>query len=232
MDSVIFLAFATVYAALLVWSLVLVARRRRVVASDLVCLVILGLVYDNAIIGVGAFVGEGEMLESANAARYWLHAFFTPLLVLVAWHIIVRTGVKWATRAWALVVAVVLTIGLVVYEILVGAAGIDLVPEREYGALSYSDADASEGPPLMVLAVAAVLLIAAITAVVKQRLWWLFVGTVLMLIGSAVTIPVPSGALTNAFELVLLVSIVGTIAQQDARVRDAARQISRPNLRG
>ena len=44
------------------------------------------LVYDNAIIGVGRFIGEGPFLEGANLARFWIHAFVTPKLVAWALH--------------------------------------------------------------------------------------------------------------------------------------------------
>lgn len=231
MDSVIFLTFALAYAALLVGNLVVIARRGRVVASDFVVLVVLGLIYDNAILGFGALIGEGGTLEAANAARYWLHAFLTPLLVIVAWHVVVRAGVKWAARASALVVAVLLAAALVVYEIIVGPASLDLVPERAYGALSYANTSAPEGPPLMVLVVAAALLVAAIIVIVKQRVWWLLVGTVLMLVGSAVPTPLPSAAITNAFELILLISLVVTIALQDARERTGTAARRRRVLR-
>ena len=43
-----------------------------------------------------------------------------------------------------------------------------------------------------------------------------------MTIGSAVELPVDSGAATNAFELVLLVSIMATKAFQDRREGEGA----------
>ena len=49
----------------------------------------------------------------------------------------------------------------------------------------------------------------------KQKWPWLFVGAVVMTIGSGVQLPLPSGAITNAFELTLLVSIMATKAFQD-----------------
>ena len=47
-----------------------------------------------------------------------------------------------------------------------------------------------------------------------------------MTIGSAVQLPVDSGAVTNAFELALLISILATKAFQDRhdRSREALRQ--------
>src|SRR5690606_28225527 len=89
MDTVLFLGFSAAYLVLLAWGIVLVVRRRRVIVSDVALLVFAALVYDNAVLGLGSFVGEGAGLETANAARYWLHALVTPLLVLVAWNVLV-----------------------------------------------------------------------------------------------------------------------------------------------
>lgn len=218
MDSIIFLGFCIAYLALLVWGIALVLRRKRFILSDLTLLVVLGLVYDNAVIGLGATIGEGPALEGLNAARYWLHAFLTPLLVLVAWHVLIRTGVRWARTAWAAVVAIGVTAALMVYEVIVGALPMQLTAEWQYGALSYSNDNAPAGPPIMVLVVSVALLLAGIVIWVRQKWPWLNLATILMVGGSAVTLPIPSAAITNAFELILLIGIIATIAFQD---RDA-----------
>ncbi|GAB3631909.1 hypothetical protein GCM10027421_12620 [Microbacterium shaanxiense] len=227
MDSFIHLGFAVAYLALLVWGVWLLFARRRAIASDLSLLVVLGLVYDNTVIGLGAIIGEGDALEAMNAARYWLHAFLTPLLVLVAWHVLIRTGMRWARTTWAAVAALTATAALMVYEVIVGALPMRLVAQREYGTLSYGNENAPGGPPVMVLLVALALLVAGIVVWVRERWPWLTVVTVLMVAGSAVALPVPSAAIVNAFELILLIGIVATIAFQD---RIAARPA--PGLTG
>lgn len=221
MDSFIFLCFAVAYLALLIWGVSLLFKRRKAVVSDLALLVVLGLVYDNTVLGLGATIGEGAALEGLNSVRYWLHAFLTPLLVLVAWHVLIRRGVRWARTVWAAVVALGLTAALMIYEVIVGALPMQLVADQEFGALSYNNENAPDGAPIMVLVVALALLIAGIFAWVRTRWPWLTVATVLMVAGSAVTLPVPSAAIVNAFELILLIGVVATIAYQD---RIAARR--------
>ncbi len=215
MDSLIFLGFAVAYLALLIWGVSLLFARRRAIVSDLALLVVLGLVYDNTVIGLGATIGEGDVLEGLNAARYWLHAFLTPLLVLVAWHVLIRTGVRWVRPVWVAVVALGVTAALIIYEVIVGALPMQLAARSEFGALSYSNENAPDGPPIMVLVVALALVVAGTVAWVRARWPWLTVVTVLMVAGSAVTLPVPSAAIVNAFELILLLGIVATIAFQD-----------------
>lgn len=228
MDSLIFLGFAVAYLALLVWGLALLVRRKRLIPSDLALLVVLGLVYDNSVIGLGGTIGESGTLEGLNAARYWLHAFLTPLLVLVAWHVVIRTGVRWARTVWAAAIALGATAALMVYEMIVGALPMRLSADWEYGALSYGNDDAPAGPPIMVLIVALALLLAGILIWVREKWPWLAIVTILMVAGSAVSLPIPSAAITNAFELILLIGIMATIAFQDrgAGNRRAGRERS------
>ncbi len=219
MDTVLFLGFSAAYLLLLAWGIALLVRRGRVIVSDAALLVLAALVYDNAVLDLGSSVGEGAGLEVANAARYWLHAFVTPLLVLVAWEMVRRAGVRWAKTTRALIMALALTVALIIYEVVVGAASARLTADREYGILSYSNENAPDGPPIMVLVVAVALLVAGVYLWKRQGWPWLCLATVLMVIGSGVPIPVPSGAITNAFELMLLIGVVATIAFQDRRAR-------------
>ena len=148
------------------------------------------MVYDNLVLATGRFLGEGQLLESLNLARFWIHALLTPLLVVFAG-------------------------SLVVLELVTVVSGLSLQPEREYGVLSYADTDRGGGPPLMVLFVTAALLVAAFAVWRRQGWAWLLAGTVLIAVGSAVPLPVESGAVTNAFELILLASIMATKQFQD-----------------
>lgn len=66
------------------------------------------------------------------------------------------------------------------------------------------------------LFVAAALLVAGITVWVKQRWWVLAAGTAVMVLGSAIPIPIESAAVTNIFEFILLTSILWTVMRQDA----------------
>lgn len=221
-DTALFTAFAVTYAALLAWGVVLAARHGWVTPANLPLLIVLGLVYDNTVLAAGRMIGEGVLLENLSVARFWIHAFVTPLLVVWSWHAVRRAGYRWARTRAAGIVALLIAAGLMILELITVLAGLDVEPDLEYGVLSYSNPDAS-GPPLMVLFVAAALIAAGFLVWRRQRWPWLLVGAVVMTIGSAIPVPVPSAAVTNAFELVLLVSIIATKARQDhLAVTDAA----------
>lgn len=216
MDSIIFLAFAVTYAGLLVWGIMLAARTGRwLTPANIPLLVIAALVYDNLIIGIGRWIGEGALLEGLNLARFWIHAAITPLLVAWALHAIRRAGFGWAQARWYQVVSIGAAVALMIGEYFWELQGLQIVPNEEYGALSYGSAEPPTGPPVMVLVVAAFLLVAGAMVWRKQKWPWLVVGAVVMTIGSAIELPIESGAITNAFELVLLISILATKAFQD-----------------
>lgn len=218
MDTILFGGYVVVYLALLAWGLALAARHRWWTPANLPLLVVLGLIYDNAVISAGRAIGEGALLEGLSLGRFWIHALVTPLLVVFAWHALARSGAAWAKPRAAGVVAVVVAAGLVVLE-LTHVVGIELAPRDEYGALSYAEADPSGGPAVMVLLVSLALLVAGAVVWWRQRWPWLLVGTLLMVVGSAVEIPVESGAVTNAFEVVLLTSVLATKGFQDRAER-------------
>lgn len=62
----------------------------------------------------------------------------------------------------------------------------------------------------MILIVLVALFIAAIALAWKKKWWWMLTGTIIMTIGSAVPIDVGSNAITNAFELILIWTLMLT----------------------
>lgn len=93
--------------------------------------------------------------------------------------------------------------------------GLVLQALKEYGALSYSSVEEAGGPPIMILMVTMALLIAGIMLWWKAKWPWMFIGTVIMTIGSAVSFDIGSNAMTNTFELILLFTLVWTKKQLD-----------------
>ncbi len=218
MDTILFSLFALAYFVLFILAIRLFQNQR--IPSALFLLpVIAGLVYDNSILAAGRFIGEGPLLENLNYARFWLHTLFTPLLVLYAWVTLKQARVHWAQQSWCHLTAFLLTLALILLELFTEVFGLTLEPEREYGVLSYSSAEPQSGPPIMVLVVSAVLLAASVVIWRKQKWIWFFVGSLVMIIGSAVQLPVESGAVTNLFELFLLVSLLVTAVFQGTRVK-------------
>ena len=209
MDTVLFSLFSIAYLILFLLALRLF-QKRRILSAAILLPVMAGLIYDNGIIAAGRFIGEGPFLENMNAARFWLHALFTPLLVLYAWLTLKQANIEWAQQPWFRLAATLLTLALVLLELFTEVFGLSLQARSEYGTLSYTSAEPASGPPLMVLIASLVLLATSIVIWRKQSWVWFFVGSLVMIVGSAVQLPVESGAVTNLFELALIGSLLAT----------------------
>ena len=199
------------YLFLLIWGLRGIDSKELKKWSSFVYLIILALIYDNLILGIGKWIGEGTALETLNYGRYWSHAFLTPLLTLYSVGVLRESGIDWAKKTWVTVVAVVYTIGLIILELVTEVFGLTLKAEEKFGVLSYVSTEEAGGPPIMVLFVTVVLLAAGIILWVKTKWSVFFFGALIMTIGSAVPMDfIDSGAITNAFELILLTSLIWT----------------------
>lgn len=207
MDPYIFGAFALAYLGLLIWS---VSKQRHWTLMGVILLVMLSLVYDNGILALGSLIGEGAMLEGLNAARFWLHAFVTPTLILFSLGAMRQAGIGWAQRGWAALLFWAAAIAAVIVEFVTVISGLELQKSESYGVLSYSSAEEASGPPAMILIVLAALLIAGIFLAWKAGSRWMLAGTIVMAIGSMFNPDIPSDAATNLFELILIASLAVT----------------------
>lgn len=207
MDTTLFFFFTGAYIFLFVWALV---WQKSWNYMSFLYFVLLGLIYDNGIIALGKWVGSGALLENLSLWRFWTHAFFTPLLALFSWGAMAHAGVEWARKKIVFYGALLFTTVLIALELTLETVGLEIEAVREYGVLRYASAEEGDGPPIMVLLVIIPLFIAGVTLWKRIGWKWMLIGTIIMTIGSAVPIPIDSSAATNAFELILLTSLVLT----------------------
>ena len=219
MDTFLYFFYLAGYVALFIWAITLAKKYGWVSPSNVLLLVIFGLIVDNTLLSFGRYIGPGPFLESISYARYWGHALFTPTLVLFAWDSLRKADIGWAKISLVRYITYILLIALIVYELLTETLGLRLHAEWKYGVLSYANAASSSGPPVMVLIVSLVLIVAAFIIWRSQKWIWYLVGTVIMTIGSAVPLPIKSDAYMNGFELILLFSLLATKQFQDQKVQ-------------
>lgn len=211
MDPFIYALYSLIYLFLFLWGLKMSIKYGVFSLLNVLLLVTFGLVYDNLVLAMGSIIGKGSFLEGLNKIRYWFHAFFTPLLIVFSWAAIREAGIRWMNRRTGLFLAWIFTLAMVMAELIQNTIGIKLDPSQNYGVLSY-DSDGSHGPPIMIIGVTVALLLAGITLWKKLKWKWMAIGVILMGIGSAVPIPLESDAVTNGFELILLISLWSTQA--------------------
>lgn len=217
MDTLIYCFITVAYIVLLVWGLIMASRGGSIWSlRSFVYLVLLGLIVDNSILAMGSLLGEGNLLLNLNLARYWSHALLTPTLVLFTLGVLRTAGVKGMNRPIALYGAVLFTAALIIIELTTETIGMKLAPVREYGVLRYVSAEPAGGPPVMIILVSLVLIVTGFILLRKSSCVWMFVGSVAMALGSVIPFPVQSAAFTNGFELLLLITLVATIQQQES----------------
>ncbi|WP_137791629.1 hypothetical protein [Bacillus sp. E(2018)] len=218
MDTILYFIYTAAYLVLLLFFMIFSKTRD---ASSIISLVLFGLVYDNGLIAIGKYLGEGPLLENLSYLRFWFHAFFTPILVLFSWSVLDRAGIAFAKRKVVYIGALLYMLALVIMEIMTETYGIKIVAEREHGLLRYVSAEPSTGPPLMVLFVSIALITAGAILWKKTGWKWMLMGSVVMTVGSAVPLPVESAAITNGFELFLISTLVATKIHQDRKLKGA-----------
>lgn len=210
MDTFLYFHYAALYATLLIWGLYGIRKQDLARWTSVIYIVIMPLIYDNLLLATGKWIGEGELLESLNFSRFCLHALLTPLLVMYSIGTLRESGIEWAKKKWLVILGILYTVGLIVLEFSIEVMGLELEVVKEYGVISYSNVEEATGPPIMVLLVTLILIVAS--AILWKNTKWpvFFIGAVVMTIGSAVPINVDSGAVTNAFELVLISTLIWT----------------------
>ncbi len=204
-----FVLLALAHLALLVW---LVRGGRPAMALGGGAALVAGaLVYDNLVVGLGATIGEGNLLEGLNRPRYTMHVLFTPLMVVVAARLGAVGGVPWAARfagTGALSPATVLAAVLVAVGGAIDGLWPELVAEREAGVLRYVLPDPT--PPLPSIVTVVVLIAVGVALWRRGGPRWLALGSIVMFVGSAVppgTLPV----LGNLAEVALIAGVVATV---------------------
>jgi len=209
MDAYLYCIYIVGYFILLIWGL----RESNLnfwTLSSLLYVVVIGLIVDNGIIVSGKWIGEGAFLEGLNKVRFWSHAFLTPLLVLFSWDLFRRANLEWAKQKWVYALAIVYTKILIRIEFFTETLNLTLKPELKYGVLRYVSTEPSSGPPVMILLVTLILFIVGVILWKKTGWKWMFIGTLVMSLGSMIPIPLGSSAITNGFELILLFTLMMT----------------------
>lgn len=203
--SLVHLVVAALLATLCV-KVVTAWRRDHRSYSLLVAAVLAGLVYDNVVLGLGRWLGEGGLLEGLTWPRFVVHALATPLLVIVGFGAARSFGLRWAGRRDLHAVACSLATLLVVWGLVTEVVGLDLRAEWDGGVLGYGAATSSVPVP----AIATILALLGVGAVLWRTCgWpWLAIGAGAMFVASGLGGVSP--LLTNVGELALAAALVAT----------------------
>jgi hypothetical protein len=171
--------------------------------------VIFGLTYDNLIIAFGRFIGEGKVLECFSYVRFWLHALFTPTLIIFAWNIYFRTSLLWAKRKFLKALAYTITISLILYELFTSVKGLQLEPNWRNRVLTYESTGQSM-IPITVIMITLIFGIIGLLFMMKFRYSWLFIGNLIMISGGILTTWIQNFPTMNVLEFLFITSLLLT----------------------
>lgn len=213
--SVVSVLMAVICVCLL--ALAVVAARTRTPLGAVLAVLTVGLAYDNGAVAVGALLGYGDALEAVNVPRYWIHALFTPVLIVVGALLARSLGVPVGRPA--LIGAGALTVALIAVGVVTEAMGLHLAPETYADALRYVHAEPG-GPPLAAIATIVVLIVIGAFVWRRAGLPWLFAGGVAMFVAAGVGFA--HFWISNLGELVLQTGIVATLVRAARGAPDKA----------
>ncbi len=171
----------SVLFVVLVWQVSKMKRNNYVL---LLLLVLAGLFYDTLVIGIGKFIGEGDLLKTLNAGRFYVHALLTPAMMIFGFGVLRKAGVKWAQGKTAHIVLCVITtllIGLGAYSDILQ---LDLQTKTVADTLRYVNEGGIKGPPLPAILTIIFLIVAGISLWRNTGWMWLAIGAILMFIAA------------------------------------------------
>jgi len=150
----------------------------------LLLLVLAGLFYDTLIIGIGKFIGEGEVLKTLNAGRFYIHALLTPTMMIFGFGVLRKAGVQWAQGK----IAHGIVCGFATLLILTGAYSdilkLDLQTKIVSDTLRYINEGGIKGPPVPAILTIIFLIVAGISLWRNTGWMWLAVGAITMFIAA------------------------------------------------
>jgi len=117
MLSFIFLAFAVIHIGIWLWGWKLWAETGRPVALLIVLVGATLLFYDNFRIGIGRFIGEGDLLYALSVPAFAWHWSLLPLLVIAAGSVARLAGLKWAQNKLVMGAFCVVAVALSIHDI-------------------------------------------------------------------------------------------------------------------
>jgi hypothetical protein len=205
-------AYAAYALAQLALSVVAVGlwRRRPSLGAMVLALPLAALVWDNAVVGLGSFIGEGALLTALTYPRFAGHALLTPIWIVTAYEFGRRGGIPWAQGDRARIGAWSLYGAMAALGVLSALVLLRLEPVRKGGLVYFTNAGGLPGPPIPAIVMVVAVLVVGMLMLKRVGWPWMLVGGVFMLFAAAVPTRVVGFWLSNTGEVALGLALVLT----------------------
>jgi hypothetical protein len=209
MLTVAYIGFALAQLALAVWAIVLFVRRRSLGAFT-VALPIALLVWDNAVVALGATIGDGSLLVALSWPRFIGHALLTPIWILTAFEYARRVDVPWLQSRGSFVAEWMIYVAMASLGFLKSVILLKFEPVVQGDLFYYTNGGGFPGPPIPAL-VMVIVVIGAGVLVWRRTGWiWMLVGGVAMFVAAAIPISLAGFLVSNGGEVALSLALVAT----------------------
>lgn len=153
-------------------------------------LVVIALILDNFIIGIGRFIGAGDLLKALNSIRFITHALFTSWMLLFVLDVARRCGLGWAESKTVKILFWLGAAGLTALGAYMDIIRLQLVPRVQGDTLRYVN-DGFHGPPLPAITVILVMTVVGIMIWRKTKSPWVFIGALVEFICAPLGMRIP-----------------------------------------
>jgi hypothetical protein len=204
-----YIGFALAQLALAVWAIVLFSRQRSLGAFT-VALPIALLVWDNAVVALGATIGDGPLLIALSWPRFVGHALLTPIWILTAFEYARRVGAPSMRARGSLIAEWVLYLAMAALGFLKAVILLKFEPVSQGDLFYYTNGGGFPGPPIPALVMVVVVIIAGYVVYRRAGWPWMLAGGIVMFVAAAVPISLAGFLVSNAGEVALSLALVGT----------------------
>ena len=204
-----YIGFALAQLVLAIWAFVLFSRRRSLGAFA-VALPIALLVWDNAIVALGAPIGDGPLLIALSWPRFVGHALLTPIWILTAFEYARRVGVERLQNRGSLVAQWALYGAMAALGFVRSVILLRFEPVIQGDLFYYTNGGGFPGPPIPALVMVVAVIVSGVLVLRRTGWAWMLVGGVTMFVAAAVPISVAGFFVSNAGEVGLSLALVAT----------------------
>jgi hypothetical protein len=178
-------------------------------------LIMIAIAYDNLIVSIGRWVGQGEMLLTLSHPRFMSHVLLTPLSVMAAFRLCFQGGVSWALSPSSCLSTWVAVIFLIAAEVFLYYRKFEPSPAWFDGTLRYTNS-AYKIPPIA--SIATTILVGVLGCLFWQQSGnpWLLVSSIIMFLGGAVPQCAVGPVVCSGSEVVLMTGFCMTAAHLQA----------------
>jgi hypothetical protein len=151
----------------------------------LICaLVALGIAYDNLIVGIGKWIGDGSLLYALNLPRYVFHAILTPMMGIFGFGLLRRAGIKWAQSPIAMSIVCIVATALIALGLYTDVFAGTFHLADEFGVLRYGSDSPIPGPPIPAVLTIVILILCGLVLAIQRKWWHLLLGAVVMFVAA------------------------------------------------